>query len=103
MRRVSCQVGVWTVHGCRGFMNAGRLEIRSRVCRTGIAGREAIIPDTQALRAQWEKPRVTAPDDPPFNPGRRKNYVSKNSAHSFGGYRGKRDEWYRGGAPHIRV
>jgi hypothetical protein len=84
-------------------MKAGRFGIKSRVCRAGIAGRETIIPDPLALRAQWGKPQAAVPDDPLFNPGSQKNYVSKNSAHSFGGYRGKRDEWYRGGAPHVRV
>lgn len=102
-RRVSCQVRVWKVEGRDIVMKKQSVEGKSRLCRARIAGMETISPDPTALRVQRGKQQAIAPNDPPFDPGSLRNYVSKNSAHSFGRYWRKRDEWHRRGAPHIRV
>lgn len=103
MRGVSCQVRVWKVEGRGRVMKEKSFGRQSLVCRAGIARIETISPDPQALRAQRGRPQAIAPNDPPFNSGSLTNYVSKNSAHSFGRYWGKRDEWHRRGASHARV
>jgi hypothetical protein len=103
MRRVSCQVRVWKVESCGSVMREESFRIQSQVCLAGIAGIETISPDPQALRAQRGKQQAIAPNDPLFTPGSLRNYVSKNSAHSFGWNWWKRDERHRRGAPHVRV
>jgi len=99
MRRVSCQVRVWRVEGRDSVIKEENFGIQRLVCPAF----KTINPDSKSLRAQRGKPQAIAPNDPPFNPGSLTNYVSKNSTHSFGWYWGKRDEWHRRGAPHVRV
>lgn len=103
MRGVSYQVRVWKVEDRVSEMREKNFRLQIRTCRVGMTGSKIIRPDPQASRAQGEKPQATTPNDPLFNSGSRRNYVSKNSTHSFGRYRRKRDERHRRGASHVRI
>ena len=103
MRGVSCQVRVWGIEGRGSVMKKKSFGGQSLVCRAGIAGLETISPDPHALRAHRGRLQAIAPNDPPFDSGSLTHYVSKNSAHTFGWYWGKRDERHRRGASHARV
>ena len=103
MRRVSYQGNIWKVKDHAGVKREKNRIFQSRGCRVGITGSEIIRSDPQALHVQSEQLHATSPNDPLFSPESRRNYVSKNSTHSFGWNRGKRDERHRRGAPHPRV
>lgn len=100
MKSKSCQGHVWKIHNSRRVIREAYGEVANPVGRLGI---ETIPPDLQAMRSQQWTHQLTVFGNPPFNPGSLKHYVSKNSAHSFGRYWRKRDEWHRRGAPHVRV
>ncbi len=97
---MSCQGHVWKVQNGRRVMRKAYDRVASPV---GRLGRETIRPDLQTMRSKRLAHQVTVFDDPLFNSGSLKHYVSKNSPHSFSRYRGKWNEWHRRGSPHIRV
>lgn len=97
---MSCQGNVWNAKNGGGVMREAYKGVASPQGRLGI---EAIPPDLQNLRSQRWTCQVTVSNDPPFNSGSLRHYVSKNSSHSFSRYWGKWNEWHRRGAPHLRV
>ncbi len=103
MRRVSYQVRVWKVEVHGLVLSDVRDRRKIPACLAGRASRETFRPDTQTSSVPRGKSPATVPHDPLFNPGSLRHYVSKNSAHPFGRYWRKRDEWHRRGAPHLRV
>ena len=97
---MSCQGHVWKIQNSRRVIREACGEVASPVGRPGM---ETIPPDLPAMRPQRWAHQLTVFEHSRFNPGSLKHYVSKNSAHSFGRYRGKWNEWHRRGAPHAGV